>query len=143
MQARAEGKFICTMPRAAKLARSERLCKREQRASLFALCREQPNLREAKDCASESRGQIYLHYAESSQTCAERKTVQARAEGKFICTMPRVAKLARSERLFERTKRVIRLASPTAGYTSLQLASLHCAHLIVLFCRHRKNVILA
>ena len=30
-----------------------------------------------KVCASESRGQIHLHYAESSQTCAKRKTVWA------------------------------------------------------------------
>ena len=35
------------------LGKGESLCKREQRANLFALCREQPNLREAKDCLSE------------------------------------------------------------------------------------------
>ena len=35
------------------LDKGESLCKREQRANLFALCREQPNLREAKDCLSE------------------------------------------------------------------------------------------
>ena len=35
------------------LDKGESLCKREQRANSFALCREQPNLREAKDCLSE------------------------------------------------------------------------------------------
>jgi hypothetical protein len=35
------------------LEKGESLCKREQRANSFALCREQPNLREAKDCLSE------------------------------------------------------------------------------------------
>ena len=114
-----------------------------------------------------------------------RKFVQARAEGKFICTFPREAKLARSERLFEWPQWAIRLASPTTGCARLQFASkgalyslarsfrspknhqlrlpfkkrpcaelfgtldkaltfgnlqasLHCTHLIVLFCRHRK-----
>ena len=35
------------------LGKGESLCKREQRANSFALCREQPNLREVKDCLSE------------------------------------------------------------------------------------------
>ena len=63
---RAEGKFICTMPRRSSEARrATDAAEREQRANLFALCRGgavkpegQPTLR------SERRGQIYLHYAE-------------------------------------------------------------------------------
>ncbi|MBR1946967.1 MAG: hypothetical protein IKA35_02655, partial [Bacteroidaceae bacterium] len=46
-------------------------CKREQKASLLALCRAQPNL-------------------------GEGKKVQARAEGKFTCIMPSAAEFGRS-----------------------------------------------
>ena len=65
------------------LDKGESLCKREQRANSFALCREQPNLREAKDCLSE-RSERVPQPQKPSASAAVKKAPMRRALWYFL-----------------------------------------------------------
>ena len=110
---RAEGKFICTMPRRSSEARrATDAAERAQRANLFALCR----AARRKSLRSRINGKLFVFPSRVSKTIpstrgrakngkrktenwrcgARRKRLRRRlncyliasAEGKFICTMP-------------------------------------------------------